>query len=76
MAFDDHTSSQTDALIPLIEALLTGKYSEEFFLYWQAGQQQGKIHLTLKNAKSAGQELLGFTESQVQAFRDEGYVTT
>lgn len=48
MAFDDLTSSQRAALIPLIEALLTGKYSEEFFLYRQAGVQRGEITLTLK----------------------------
>jgi hypothetical protein len=76
VAFDGLTSSQRDALIPLIEALLTGKFSEEFYLYRQAGRQRGKIHLTYEHAKSSGQELPGFTESEVQAFKEEGYLTT
>lgn len=76
MAFDDLTPSQRDALIPLIEALLTGKYNEEFFLTRQAGRRQGEIHLTYKHSKSGGQGLPGFTESEVQAFKEAGYITT
>ena len=76
MAFDDLTPSQRDALMPLIEALLTGKYNEEFFLTRQAGLLRGEIHLTYKHAESRGQGLPGFTESEVQAFKEAGYLST
>src|SRR5688500_14960968 len=74
MAFDDLTPKQRQTLIQLIEALNSGDYNDEFAMGRRAMQQRGFIHI-YSNSDLSTREVEGFTESDVQALKEEGYIT-
>jgi hypothetical protein len=74
MAFDDLTPNQIKKLTQLIEALNSGNYSEEFDVVRRLNQQSGYINL-YGNSGVSNHEIEGFTNSEIQALKEEGYIT-
>lgn len=74
MAFDDLTPNQRDTLIQLIEALNTGEYHDEFVMFRHVGQVRGDIRLYSRSSVTT-HRIEGFTDSDLQALKEEGYLT-
>lgn len=73
MAFDDLTPNQSKTLIQVIEALNTGNYADEFAIARTVGKPQGFAYLYGIGGVS-NKEIEGFTDTDVQALKDEGYI--
>ncbi|HEX8141455.1 MAG TPA: hypothetical protein VF553_02600 [Pyrinomonadaceae bacterium] len=77
MAFDDLTPNQIQPLIQIIEALNAGSYNDEFIMRRHAGQQLFTIALYEKGkTSSSNRKIEGFTDTDIQALKEEGYITT
>jgi hypothetical protein len=77
MAFEDLTPNQIQTLSQIIEALNTGNYNDEFAMMRPAGSQFFIIYLYDKGKSGiSNHRLQGFTETDIQTLKDEGYITT
>ncbi len=74
MAFDKLTPNQIKTLILLIKLLLTGNYSDVFFLRGTLGSSQVFVELW-DNGGVRDKEIGGLTDSDIQTLLEEGYMT-
>jgi hypothetical protein len=73
MAFTDLTPYQAQLVTEVVEALASGFYKSEFIILYHV-TDGGLLHL-YGNAGMSDHEIKGFTETDIAALKEEGYLT-